>query len=116
MTAPKIRLTHCFADAVHQEPSRFEADPEHPMQLMRAHPLFRGGKQVHRLEPDMQPDLAALHDGADRHGELLPARVALVDAGAMRLTQQLGYALAEGTAVRADRPVRPQARFKPFAG
>ena len=77
----EIRLAHRFADAMHQEPRRFQADAKHPVQLMRAHSLFRRGKQVHRLEPDMEPDLAALHDGPDRNGELLAAGVALEEAG-----------------------------------
>src|ERR1051325_6906131 len=86
------------------------------MELMRAHTLFAGGEQVHRFEPDMQPDLAAFHDGADRYGELLAAGVALEKTGAMRRPRQLGNAVTEGAAMRANRADRPDARLEPLAG
>jgi hypothetical protein len=77
--------------------------------------FLRGGQQVHRLEPDMQRDLAALDDGADRDRELA-AGVALEKAWAMLCAEQLCDAFTERTAVRADRAVRPDARLEPLAG
>ena len=78
-------------------------------------PFFDGGKQVHRLKPDMQPDLAALHDGADRYRELLTAGVALETAGAMLITIQPGHTFAERAAVWAYWTVRPNPCLEPLA-
>src|SRR5205807_8770409 len=107
----KERLAHRCANAVHQEPCRFQADAEHPVKLVRAHPLLRHGKQVHRLEPYMERDLAALHDGSDRDCELLAASVALETPGTMLLAEHPSYALPKRAAVRAFRAIRPDPRL-----
>ena len=45
-------------------------------------------------KPLVQRNFAALHDGADRHGELLTAFIALVQAGTMRLAFKLAVILS----------------------
>jgi hypothetical protein len=85
------------------------------VELVCAHALLGGAQQVHRQEPFVDRYLGSLHDGADRHRELLAAVVALDDAGAVRLALQPGDALLLA-AVGADRAVRPQATLQVLAG
>src|SRR5580700_34485 len=92
----KVRLACGLADTVHEEPGRFEADAEHPMELMRAHPLLAGRQQVHGFKPDMQRNFRPLHDRADRDRELLAAGIALVEARAVFRAAELGYAIVAG--------------------
>jgi hypothetical protein len=40
---------------------------------------------VHGVSPFVERDFAALHDGADRHRELLTTLVALIDTGTVFL-------------------------------
>ena len=74
---------HRFADAMRHEPRGFESDAqecgEAGCELM---PFFDSSNQEHRLQPDVQRDVAALEDGADFDGEGLAALVALVEADA----------------------------------
>src|SRR5438105_3748832 len=59
----------------------------------------------------MQWDVAALHDGADRHAERLLARAALVHAGARALARKQG-SFVDDAAMRTDRTIRPKQPFE----
>src|SRR5260221_3091707 len=61
------------------------------MNLVRRHPLLRRTEKMNRYQPVADRDMAALHHGPDRHGELLPAYLclALVDAGPRRFPHEL---------------------------
>ena len=52
------------------------------MELVGADALLGASKQVDRLQPLVQRNVAALEDGADRDRELLAAVTALADADA----------------------------------
>jgi hypothetical protein len=80
-----LRRSHRFTDAVGHEPSAFVRDAEHPVQLMGGNSLLAGCHQMKAENPFVQRNMAAFHDRPNRHRERLPARVALIHAGAMRL-------------------------------
>ena len=65
------------------------------------------------LQPLMQGDLAALHDGAHRDGEVLAAFLfgAAEHAGALGRIGMVDHA-----AMRADRAIGPQEAFEELAG
>ena len=73
-------LAHGLADAVRHEPSRLVGHAEHPVKLVGAHALLGSAHQVSGEHPLAQRHLRPLEHGSDRDGELLAARVALVDA------------------------------------
>src|SRR5262249_39802083 len=79
-----------------------------PVKLVAANALLRGAQKEHRLQPDMQRDMAGLEDSADLDGKGLAAVVALVDAYAGALARQLA-AVIHSAAMRAD------AAFPPYA-
>ena len=62
------------------------------------------------LQPQVQGQVAAFKDGADPHGKLLPARIALVQPRTGRSAFQPLDAGAL-VAVRADRAIGPQRRL-----
>jgi hypothetical protein len=82
------------------------------VQLVRAHARLAGRHQLSRQHPLVQRDMRPLHDGADRDCEGLPAVLALVNAGPGALALQLGDAVADGPAARADGAVRPEQAFE----
>lgn len=77
---------------------------------MRADALLGGSHQVNRLKHLVQGDMRGLENRADFHSELLAAVAALTEAKA-RLAK-IVMLLGDGTAVRANRAVRPQNAFK----
>ncbi len=66
-------------------------------------------------KPRVQRNLAALIKRPDRHAKWFAASVTLVEARTMRFTMH-ERGLIYNAAMRADRAVRPNPRFKPFAG
>src|SRR5690606_20777478 len=87
--------------------------------------LLGRAKDVVHVEPLVKRHLGGFEHGADRHGVLLAAIVALYHAladGAARM--RLGYlallrrqaASVHGTTMRADRAFRPVQRLKVLAG
>ena len=80
------QLFHGLANAVAEEPCRLHASAERPLKLARRDALLVAGHEVESLQPNMHGDVAGLEDGSDSHGELLPARVAFVKAGASRFS------------------------------
>lgn len=99
------------------EPSALVGDPEHSVKLMGAHALLAGAEQVNREEPLVQRNMAIRENRSDRHGELLSARLALVDARARlgtRLRRQLVRLI--GAAMRAHGSRRPTPGLKELAG
>jgi hypothetical protein len=50
------------------------------MQLVAGNALLAGNHEIDSLEPITQRDMAGLKYGVDRHPELLPAGVTLVNA------------------------------------
>src|ERR1043165_6164602 len=86
---------------------------------MRRYAFLAGGHEEQRREPLGQRDFGTLKHRADRDRELLAALgfVALIEAIAMRFAFKLGDLLAVHVpAMRADRTLRPNSRFQPFAG
>jgi len=106
---------HRLADAVRHEPSRLVRDADGAVQLMGAHALLGGAKQVRRQHPLMERNLGILKDRADRNGELATAVATEVKARAVRLAVQGAIALGAAT-VRAYRAVRPADVLKVLAG
>src|SRR3546814_20810118 len=86
------------------EPRGCIVGAEHALELKGAHALLAGGHELSGQHPLGQLDLAALHDGADSHGEGLAAFFALMHARTGELALELGNAVGVGIAtVRADR-------------
>lgn len=104
------RGRHGFTDAVHHEPRGFVGDADHALDLLRAHALLRCSHEMRAENPLVQADLGALEHGADRHGKLLAAVVALVQASAVLLATKGGSVLR--MAMRANRTMRPKRLFE----
>src|SRR3990167_8571315 len=95
-----------LAQPPEDEPCGLLRDADFLAELERADALTRGDEQVHRVEPLVQGNMGPLEDGPGPDGEVLFAGVAAVEA-----------AFADGDPVtlgadRADRPLRPAARFQ----
>ena len=109
-------IGHRFADTVREEPRGLQADAENAVQLVGTHAFLAGCHQVHRLQPDMQLDVAGLEYGADLDSERLAAGVALIDPdpGALALEWP---AFVDDAAVRAWPTICPQPRLnEPIGG
>lgn len=105
---------HRFTDAMAHEPSGFVGDAEHTFDLLRAHALLAGAKQVIAEQPFVKRHLRAFKDGANGDGVLLAAVVALDQPRAVLLAFKAGR--VERTAVGAERTFGPADRFKMLAG
>ncbi len=101
---------HRFANAVRHEPGGFQSHAESAVKLVGADPLLAARDQVHRLQPQMQRNVAALEHSTHANGERLAALVALVEALAGGLAMHLADAL-HTAAVRAHGAFRPNPRF-----
>lgn len=100
------RRPHGLADAMRHEPRGFEGHPEGAVQLVAADSLLAAAHQEHRLQPEMQRNVAGLENSSDLDGERLPAGVALVGADPGALAGQLAGAVNR-PAMRADTTIRP---------
>src|SRR5580704_8672199 len=80
---------------------------------MGAHALLAGVKQVEGHQPLVERDMATLHDGPGRDGEILAAFL-LSAAIPARLFRLVG--VVDNPAMAANRPFRPAQVFKPFPG
>lgn len=116
---------HRLANTVRHEPSGFLRNTEHTGELVAGHAELGRAKQERRQHPLMKADLAAFKQGADSHGVLLAAIVALDHATTKRAFRMgFGFAAAlrrkalsvERTTVRAVRTIRPTQAFKMLAG
>src|ERR1019366_3816892 len=92
----------CFTKPMQHEPSRLLCDADLFRQLHARYALAGRHKQIHRVNPLMQGNMAALKYCASANGKVFLALVAtIVTASAYR------DALAK-TADRATRAIRPQ--------
>lgn len=112
----KAANLHGLADTVRHEPRGFVSHSEGAVQLVAAHPFLRRAKEMHGLKPDVEGDLGAFKDSADRNSKLLAAVFAFPKALAVRLAVKLVMLLAHAAAMRAYRPIRPLDALKVFAG
>jgi hypothetical protein len=110
----KVALAHRFTQAMHHEPCRLVADLEGAMDLMGADALLGARHQEQSGEPLCQGELRALKHSLDRDRELFAAIVALIHAGAVRLTTEPRS--GQGAAMRTDRAFRPDPSLKPLTG
>jgi hypothetical protein len=106
---------HGFADAVAQKPSGFHAASESLLQLANGDPFLAAAHHVDSLQPDMHRGVTGLEDGPHTHGEGFPAGVAFVEAEPRSLAIQLADPRGS-VAMRANRPIRPKARFDVIEG
>ena len=95
-----------FPEPLEHEPCRLLGDADLFGELHGGDALARRGQQVHRIDPLVQRDVAALEDGARPHREVLFALVAAVKAASTRRD-----ALAE-PAHGAARAIGPKAFFE----
>ena len=114
---------HHFADAVAKVPSGFHAAAEHPLKLARRNTFLRRAKQVDGLQPHFQGKVAILENRALAHGKggatagVALAQPDLHDAFGVLLAGLGAHALqppdliAECSAMRANRAIRPNLRF-----
>ena len=95
------------------EPCGLVADVHHPVELMGADAFLAAGHQVEGLQPLVQGDLAALHDGAHRDREILPAllRSTTIHARLFGLVS-----LSDRAAMRANRLPTPTEPFEVLSG
>lgn len=95
------------------EPRGLVADLKGAVELVRGDALLARRHEVEAGQPLVQRDVAALHDGPDRHREILAARGfgAAVDAGLLGRVRAADHAAA-----RANPAVRPALRLEPLAG
>ncbi len=111
-----MEVHHRLAEAMRQEPCGLQGDAEHAAELVGAHTLLAGAKQVHCLQPDMQFNMAGLEDGADLDSKGLAAGVAFVHPDAGALAPQWP-ALVDNAAVRTWPAIGPQPRLdEPIGG
>ena len=89
------------------EPSRLLGNADLLGELHRRDALASGHDEVHRVDPLVQRDVAALHNRAGADGEILLALITAVEAALAGRDP-----LAEA-AYRTTRAVRPQAALKP---
>jgi hypothetical protein len=121
LTTKRLKATcaHCLTQAMHQEPSRFVADAQHAVDLMRANAFFGSRHKEQRGQPLGQRDFGTLEYGSDCDCELLTASrfIALIHAGTVRFAIKLGdFVLICIAAMGTNPTVGPNARFKPIAG
>jgi hypothetical protein len=103
-----FRGTASLTQTMQDEPRRFLSDTYLFGELKAADALPRCYEQVHRIEPFMQWDFAALEDRAGANGEVeIAASVAAVEANPLAGSDTL-----PAFAVRAANAVRPQARLQ----
>jgi hypothetical protein len=91
---------HGEADAVEHEPGRLLSDAESASEFVRRDAVLRVGDEPNRREPLVETEGRILEDGADLHGELLFARLALPEASG----GQVGVRPLTAGANRAVRP------------
>src|SRR6185312_10830936 len=75
------------------EPGALVGNTERPVQLMGRDAFLAGRHEVKAQNPLRQRDMASLHDSAVGDGELALTVIALIQAGAMRLTLHTGDAI-----------------------
>src|SRR5208283_6028071 len=75
----KAALPHNFTNAMTHEPRGLKGNAQSAMELVGADPLLRRIKQMHRLKPKMQRDMAGFKDGSNPHSERLSAGIAFVE-------------------------------------
>src|ERR1700722_16994567 len=92
------------------EPRGFIGDLQGAVKLMGANTLFAGRHEVSGLKPDMQLDVAALKNGANRHGELALAGATAAQAQSAALYVRNAV---KTTTARAMCALRPNDSLKP---
>jgi hypothetical protein len=102
----EIGATTSLPQAVQDEPSRLLGNPNFLRQLHRGYALARRHKQVHRVDPLVQRNMAALEYRGGAHRKVFLALVAAIEAAS-----PFGDPLAK-PANRAARAVRPQPTFE----
>src|SRR5260370_14303563 len=108
-----MAFAHCFAKPMRHEPSGLVGDLQGAVKLMGADALFSGRHQVRSLKPDMQPNVAALKDGAHGHGKFALARAAAAHAHTSAF--HVRNAIKAAT-TRAMRTLRPHDCLQPGKG
>ena len=102
----EIGTAASFPQPMQDEPSRLLRDPDFLGELHRGYALAGRHEQVHRVNPLVQGNMAALEYRAGAHREVFLALVAAVEA-ASPFRDPLAQA-----ADRAARAIRPQPAFK----
>src|SRR5579862_875223 len=105
------KRAHRLADTVCHEPRRLVGNIKRAVQLVRRHTFLAAAQQPERQRPFIQRHMAALHDGADRHGESLIAAVAMKQTIAVRLAVE-PVDLFRLAAMRAIRAIGPADRLE----
>ncbi len=113
----RARIGHAFAQAMGHEPRRLVGDAKGALKLKGRDAFLAGAHQVGREKPLVQRDFGTLEHGSNGRGELLAAflRVALIHARTVRLAVQR-RGVANETAMRTDRAMRPTRALKMLAG
>jgi hypothetical protein len=102
---------HDEPDTVAKVPGGFHAAAKHPLKLAGRNAFLRGAQQMDGLQPQPQRQMAVLENGADPHGEGLPAGVALAQARAGSLASKAADLVAGRLTMRANRAIRPKLAF-----
>ena len=109
---------HGLTDAVRHKPScTVAANAKGTHKLVSRYAFLRRCHEIEAQGPFVKRDMAAFHDRANRHSELLTALAALIEASAVLLAGELHNLILVGiAAMGAIWTVRPADRFKVFAG
>jgi hypothetical protein len=102
----KVGTAAGFPQTMQDEPSRLLRDPDFLGKLHRRNALPRRYKQVHRIDPLMQGDVAALENRPGAHRKVLSALVAPIEAPNPRRNP------IAHTADGATRAIRPKPPFE----
>ncbi len=102
-----IARAACLAQTLQHEPCRLLGNANLLAELQAGDALACGYEQIHRVEPFVQGDVAALEDRPCANREIERTGIATIEANLGLLPDAL-TALALG----AKRPVRPEARFE----
>ena len=102
--ADRAAGSHGKANAVAKVPSGFHAAAERPLKLAGRDAFLDCAKQMDRLKPQPQGQMAVLENRADANRERLAAGVALAQAGAGRLARSGGQSGLRRRSRNAGKP------------
>ena len=110
-----FRQLERFADTVRHEPRGLVSHAKHAVQLMAAHALLAGAKQMRGQNPLVKRNFGALENRPNRHGVLLAAVPAEQQSRTVGLSLKAALTI-RAAAMRAYRALGPAQAFQMLSG